>query len=181
VNPYAPPQADVGAPPAVRNTGEGWRIENDRLLVRDGAVLPDVCVLGGGPRGPGRRRRLLLCGSSGFLLPRPVIKVFAFQSRLAVLKRSVRLFGGVVLGFVAGVGSSFVMVGDGSATTASITVSFSLIGLGFLVTFWQGHHGLRITEVDDGWYSIAGISPEVIGGLKEDRAFGASGVGEGNR
>ena len=56
VDPYASPAVDPTGPlPESREEGKLWRVEADRVLVRDGAVLPDVCMLSGFEGGRGFR------------------------------------------------------------------------------------------------------------------------------
>lgn len=61
------------------------------------------------------------------------------------------------------------MIGDGSATPASISVSCFLIVLGILVAFWQSRHLPRITQGRDGWYLVESIAPGVLARLKSIR------------
>lgn len=46
VNPYAPPSAELSAPPIEVPEGSLWRVVDGRLLVRNGATLPRVCIFG---------------------------------------------------------------------------------------------------------------------------------------
>lgn len=167
-NPYAPPRTEVAVPVAATETGHGWRIENDKLLVRDGAALPEICILGGNPCLPVHRTWLRLNTLSG-LLRRQEIRIDVFESRHTYLKRSIGVIGGILLGFAGGVASSILMIGDGSATPASISVSCFLIVLGILVAFWQSRHLPRITQGRDGWYLVESIAPGVLARLKSIR------------
>ncbi|MGE9266558.1 MAG: hypothetical protein ACQKBY_00565 [Verrucomicrobiales bacterium] len=53
-NPYAAPASDPSAPPL---PDMGFQVVGDRLLVRDGTQLPDVCLLSGATTGEFSRRR----------------------------------------------------------------------------------------------------------------------------
>ncbi len=164
LNPYEPPRVGSMALPAGEGEACDWRIEGDFLLVRDGAVLPAVCLWSGVNGCPGSWIRLPVPTLSGSFRLSPAIRVTAYQSRSAVLKRFVRIFGGTLLGFVSGSASSVIMIGDGSATPFSIVVSFLLIGLGLLVAF-SGHR-TTLREVGDGWYRLDGLAPGAIAGFK---------------
>jgi hypothetical protein len=173
-NLYAPPQTAVSAPMAAAAAGHDWKIEDNSLWVRDGAVLPDICIWGGDQGSPGSRGRWRLPATSKFRAQ--VISISTFQSRYSSLKRAVRIFGGLVVAFPAGVTTSELMVGDGSATPTTIAVSVSVIGLGIALTVWQSRHIVQITETRDDWHRLSGIPPAVVKRLKEIRTLGQESV-----
>jgi hypothetical protein len=51
INPYAPPSAESsGSPPWIQVPYDGlWRVKDGRLLMRNGATLPAVCIFGTQP------------------------------------------------------------------------------------------------------------------------------------
>jgi len=46
IDPYQGPLTDPEPGPELEGVGQGWRVEQGKLLVRDHARLPDVCPLG---------------------------------------------------------------------------------------------------------------------------------------
>lgn len=65
IDPYQGPLTDPEPGPELEGVGQGWRVEQGKLLVRDHARLPDVCLLGGQKGEPGRRIFLNLKRSRG--------------------------------------------------------------------------------------------------------------------
>jgi hypothetical protein len=102
------------------------------------------------------------------------ISISAFESRYSSLKRAVRIFGGLVLAFPAGVITSELMVGDGSATPTTIAVSVTVTALGIALTVWQSSHILQVAETRDDWHRLSGIPPAVVKRLGEIRHESAS-------
>jgi hypothetical protein len=166
-NPYAPPRVEVAVPVASAGTGHGWRIENNKLLVRDGAVLPEICILGGDPLLPLDRSWLRLDTVPGFPSRRE-IRIETFESRHTYVKRCLGLFVSVVLGFAGGVASSILLFSDDSGPTlANISVPCFVIGVGVLVGFKQCRYLPRLIKGRDGWYRVESIAPRVLARLKE--------------
>ncbi|MCW1922167.1 hypothetical protein OKA05_06360 [Luteolibacter arcticus] len=163
-NPYAPPSNETAV--AITDPGHGWRIENGSLLVCNGAVLPEICILGGDPSHPVERTPLLLHLSSGFRMLDD-IRIEVFESRREHIRRSAGVLGSIVLGFAGGVISSILMIDDGSATPLSVSVSCFVIVLGIVGASWQSRYLPRITHLHGGWYRIGGISPGLLARLKD--------------
>ena len=161
IDPYAPPAADPTLPPALPDeSGSLWRMEGGRLLVRDGAVLPEICILSGGKGDRGKRLSLRLRLPLFSKLYHKVIQVSLFRSYRGARNDVLRFLAGPVLGFGAGLLSSVLMTGDDSATTASISVSFGLIGLGVIVIpRFQAHKVLQAVPAHDGWHELRGVHP----------------------
>lgn len=168
-NPYAPPLADSSPqPPAQASDQVLWRVQGERLLVRPGAVLPEVCLMSGAAGVRGRRTFLPIQTSTLTGLLAPSNRIAIFQSRQTVAKGTCLLIGGPVLGFAAGLASTFLMVGDGSATWASALVSFTLMGLGPVAPIWFFRKLPSIgREEDDGWYPVLRVHPAAIERLRE--------------
>jgi hypothetical protein len=168
-DPYAPPAADRSPQvPAGGINGFLWRVEGDRLLVRPGAVLPEVCLVDGtsglrGIRVPLAFRPFSL---SSIFVPTEVITVF--RSKRTVLRGLCLLIGGPVSGTVAGVISSIVMTGDFSATTGSISVSISLMVFGVAVPFWKLRRFPAINTAEaQGWHEVRNVHSDAIARLEE--------------
>lgn len=165
-NPYAPPASDRW--PHAQEGGESlWRVEGGKLLVRPGAVLPAVCLIDGTEGSPGSWTLLAFSSASLTGLRTPSESITLFQSRPALLKASCMLLGGPVLGTVAGVITSLVMQDDGSATAASITVSFALIVLGGVLPIWRLSKSPEISVMGvDGWHEVLRVHPVAIERLR---------------
>jgi hypothetical protein len=147
--------------------GRGWRIENNQLLARDGAVLPEICILGGNPSLSLQRSRLRLDTLPGFS-PRHEIRIEVFESRHTYLKRCLGLFAGILLGFAGGVASSILLFSDDSGPTpANISVPCFVIVVGVTVGYWQCRYLPRLTKGRDGWYRVESLAPRVLARLKE--------------
>lgn len=165
-DPYAPPASDPG--PQVQESGEGlWRVKAGKLLVRVGAVLPEVCVFDGWEKVPGFRTGLGLRPFSLTAVFVPAPGIVVFQSRQAFLKNLSILIGGPVLGTAAGMASSLAMPWDSSATAASITVSLAFMVSGVAVPIW---HLRKMPEINpaeaDGWHEVRNVHPRAIACLR---------------
>lgn len=159
-NPYAPPASDQGEHQPQEPGQVLWRIEDDKLFVRPGAVLPEICLWDGTEGSPGSWTLL------AFRAPEESITVF--QSRPTLLKVWCMLLGGPVLGTGAGVLCSILMVGDDSATTASIFVSFTVMILGAAVPLWLLRKRPEIVDAEtNGWHEVLNVSPTAIVRLQE--------------
>jgi hypothetical protein len=167
LNPYAPPSSENAAPPPKIIFGWHWKIVQGRLLARDGAVLPNVCILSGASDRLGLktflRRQPFLSWHS-----REVIKVQVFMSHRSSLMNLALLVAGPILGCAAGIASSAVMIGDGSATAASLSVSITLICLGLgSMLFLHARKSPRIATGVNLWHEIRGVHPSAITLLQE--------------
>jgi hypothetical protein len=83
-NPYAPPQAALAdAAPDPDADLPAWRLEGRRLIARNGATLPDVCLFTGEATPPGQRIRLSLSWTPAWFrmmaVLAPLLAVFAYD------------------------------------------------------------------------------------------------------
>ena len=174
-NPYAPPESEAPARQEAIGAGRFWRVEGDKLLVRDGAVLPDVCITSGATQNPGRRVNTRLSPSPFSKLHAEKIRISFYRTYRGVFRETLYMAGGPVLGTVAAVVCSEWMVGDGSATKASISISFGIMILGFIPSAFLAGKRLRVVASHDGWHELQGIHPAAIrklGALLDDPASG---------
>lgn len=72
-NPYEPPrtplaerEADADGGPETDPAFPDWRLEGDKLIARNGAVLPDICLFTGEATPPAERSRMPLSWSPGW-------------------------------------------------------------------------------------------------------------------
>ena len=94
-NPYAPPAGEPSAPSPEDWAGRLWRVEEGRLLVKDRASLPNVCIHGGASEEGGSRcslqiyglswrRRLLVLLSAGGLAAFSIAEGFGWGPALLI-------------------------------------------------------------------------------------------------
>lgn len=191
VNPYAPPSTDPSAPGIEVPDGSLWRVEDGRLLVRDHASLPDVCIHGSPPEEPGARK------SIAFRRWRPrVFLLFLVLASLLMLVDQFRFFAIMVLiASEATDDKTRVMVFEGRATAARYRFrrALGMIALtavaffafyrtpvgasldrrflyfGLLVAFnaYSFFFQQRAVRKADGWFELRRIAPSAIARLAE--------------
>ncbi|WP_035609601.1 hypothetical protein [Haloferula sp. BvORR071] len=166
LDPYAPPAASGWIKPVVVDAGHGWKVEGQSLWVRDAAVLPDVCIVSGKAGIGGRRVSLHLPGRRRG----PRINISVFRSYRGVGKDIVNFVVGPIVGTLAAVACSEWMIGDESATVASISASLGLFILGVAFSASKARRALRIVASRDGWHELQGVNPAA---LKHLGAIGA--------
>ena len=167
-NPYAPPASVVPAHPGA---GRLWRIEGGLLLVRHGAVLPEVCVWGGGVDLPGQRRELVLRWFPQWgLIPRKT-RVSVFLSHRELRKRRLRILLAAILGIaVAGTTAWFIAHRDPPKPLAGQLIPFTTLSFLSVVSAWYASK-LRVGPTrTDGWQELIGVRPAAISQLDAIRS-----------
>jgi hypothetical protein len=190
-NPYASPSADPSPMRMEVPDGSLWRVEEGRLLVRDRASLPDLCIYGSPPEELGKRKSIPIHTSRLWVL----LVLLTFGLALFV-ERGIDLLAIIVAGLlVANVGKRIrVMVFESSRVFVRNWLrggiaSVALVGSAALLVdslgLWDAPagnlipwlacwlvwgfpvHRFRAVPQGEGWYEIKGIAPPVIVRLAE--------------
>lgn len=191
VNPYAPPSAEPSAPQTEVPDGSLWRVEGGRLLVRNQASLPDICILGSPPEEPGKRTSVVFdCWRLW-----NVLLFLTFCSLLMVVEQQILqiLIFGALLASGAGGGNVRVMVFEGRSTAlryrfrsaillfviAAVPIfllegvpssASSNLGLLPVVVSFAAYYLFiqrKALRRDDGWFELRRIAPSAIARLAE--------------
>ena len=164
-NPYAPPGVDpTRSSPEPDHRGQGWRMDGLKVLIRDGAVLPDVCILGGPPGGQLRRIQLRMVPWRSWRLSTEEILLTAMQSdemAATIRKRRRRQTGVALLTGLLAMAGLLVLFPDltRSLIPLAAVCFFPLVGA------FQASKDPRVVPVGSGWYELQHLSPAVISEL----------------
>jgi hypothetical protein len=164
-NPYMPPEVEE---PSVRPMGmpDGcrWRIEEGKLLVRDLASLPDVCIFGAPEAEPGLRVSVPLAVNASLPFLGKKIRVMVYQSHQArATRRRKKWTIWMVTALLAVVTA---ILRDAIRQHESIFLP-TMLCLGAVSGWWLRRSNLQIMPGKDGWYELRGTGPDVIGRLEE--------------
>ena len=196
-NPYAPPSTEPSSARIEVPDGSLWRVEDGRLLVRDHASLPDVCIYGSPPEEPGKRRSVKIqvprTWVSLILLILTFVRVVLFPDRfgmlwllgaatligLTAIQVRVMVFEGrssllrrrlAMGGVVLGL-IAIIHIADDSILLGELLRSGILSWSGFWSLYGMGYwHRLRAIPKQSAWYEIRGIAGSSIARLEKVQA-----------
>lgn len=192
-NPYAPPSGEPSSPQMGVPDGSLWRVEDGRLLVRDFASLPDVCIYGSPPEEPGRRRSVPIRAPRAWLVPilvlltlaavvsaprnSALLTIFAAAAVLGISTKRVRVivFEGTHLfrrrwgrsGIGILVIICLVSVAGDSARLPQVMRENLIPWASFWLIGAAYIYRLRAVRAGSDWYEIKGISPPAIARFAE--------------
>lgn len=163
-NPYLPPEVEEpSARPMGMPDGCRWRVEEGKLLVRDRASLPDVCIFGAPDAEPGLRVSVPLAVNASLRLGKK-IRVMMYQSHQARATRRRKTWTvWMVMALLAVVTA---ILRNAIRQHESIFLATALC-LGSASGWWLRRSNLQIRPRGEGWYELRGVGPDVIGRLEE--------------
>ncbi|MGD7652585.1 MAG: hypothetical protein ACQCXQ_05180, partial [Verrucomicrobiales bacterium] len=156
--------------------------QGEFLVVRDWAVLPDVCLLSNEPTGVGswrKRKRFIWVPQWIYLLI--LVHVFVMLLVHVFVQKKVRLTYSMsrrtrrrilgrqlgattlVLTGVAGIFAALMNVPDPDLLVAAAVVCSVMVVAGLLVAMRA--NPLRVKRHENGWFYLKGCSPEFLDGL----------------
>jgi hypothetical protein len=193
LNPYTPPSIEPSAPRMEVPDGSLWRVEDGRLLVRNYASLPDVCIHGSPPEEPGGRKSLVFRNRRPwvFLLLVSIVGIAsvtdpdAFRMSLLLMgalneaaaqrvrvmvfeatgTAARRLFRWAFAFVAFMVLVSAVFRGGWNFDAVGEAVAFAVLYLGAYAAFY--FFGRRARRQGKGWFELKGIAPAAIARLAE--------------
>lgn len=159
IDPYKAPAVNPEHGPDLDSPGQGWRVEQGRLLVRDHARLPDVCLLGGQTGAPGRRIFLNLWK------PGLRVRVVAFcsdEGRRRVARRKMVIPAIAMLTFA---GLEWCVLWRWSGVPMAFRGHACLLGgtfAGIVASFRAQRRDLRLARSEGVWHELSGVDPAAV-------------------
>lgn len=159
IDPYKAPAANPEQGPDMESPGQGWRVEGGRLLLRDHARLPDVCLFGGQKGVPGRRIFL------NFRRPGGRVRMVGFYTDQGKRRAAWRRSGVPTLFAAAFALVEWCVLLRWPSVPASVRLNACFVGLSFaalVAGWWAQRKDLRIVRSEGAWHELSGVDPVVV-------------------
>lgn len=160
VDPYLPPAQDPSPEGALVEHGRLWRVEDGKVLVQDGAVLPDVCILGGSAGAPGNRIIIELNPLRSWRLPEKKIQISVFQALDRARRLGWRSF--VLTSLPALLALGIFLLRPRIDLLKEPWGMMIVAILGVAVALRVATKDLKLASRGDGWYELKNLSPRVL-------------------
>ena len=183
-NPYSAPQAAEVTSRAAQVDQGSYYVDGKRLMVRDGAQLPNICIHTGADMSDGKRRKKVLYWASPwwallilvqiivylivYLCIRKKCTVYYSASPKALMKRRgiITLLLLLLIGSIAGMISPLIITEESTALLVLglggfVTMLVSIIAISMYAS------PLRPKKHIDGWFSLAGANKEFLRKISE--------------
>ena len=184
-NPYSAPQAAEVTSRAAQVDQDSYYVDGKRLMVRDGAQLPNICIHTGADMSDGKRRKKVLYWASPwwallilvqiivylivYLCIRKKCTVYYSASPKALMKRRgiitlwllllIASIAGIFYGVLTEESTALLVLGVGGF----VTMLVSIIAIAMYAS------PLRPKKHIDGWFSLAGANKEFLRKVSESQ------------